>query len=242
MKKILQGFYIIYQYLIFIPIWGAITIFTAITTIIFMHWRNAEWLHKIQQFWSRFFYWLLFMNVTVDGLENINRHTSYVFVCNHQSLSDVFAVYGWLPVIFKWIMKKELRKVPFIGSACAAAGHIYIDRGHKKSAFNTMKNTEKILHDGVCVVIFPEGTRTIDGTVGRFKRGAFAIAKDLSLPVVPLSISGCFEVLPRGSAYIRRHKVHMHIGKPFDYAPMAEENEMDAIEQIRQAVIEGIKK
>ena len=240
MKKILQGFYIIYQYIFFLPVWGSITVFTAITTMIFMHWRNSEWLHHIQQFWSRCFFWLLFMDVKVDGIENITPRTSYVFVCNHQSMSDVFAVYGWLPVIFKWIMKKELRKVPFIGSACAAAGHIYIDRGRKKSAFNTMKNAEKVLHDGVCVVIFPEGTRTPDGSVQRFKRGAFAIAQDLNLPIVPISLTGCFEVMPKGVFYARHHAVSMHIGKPFDYAAVSEDDQPAAIEQIRQAVIDGM--
>lgn len=242
MKKLLQVIYIIYQYLIALPIFAAITLFTAIVTMIFMHWRNAEWLHRIQQFWSRSFFWLLFMDVKVDGIENIDLHTSYVFVCNHQSMADVFAVYGWLPVVFKWIMKKELRKIPFVGSACAAAGHIYIDRSHKKSAFNTMKDAEKVLHDGVCVVIFPEGTRTPDGTVQRFKRGAFAIAKDLNLPIVPISLTGCYELMPKGVFYAKRQKVYMHIGKPFDYASVEEENQAEVIEQIRQEVIKGIKK
>ena len=240
MKQILQGLYILYQWLIALPVFACITLFTAITTIIFQHWRNEEWLHRIQQYWSRSFFWLLFMDVKVSGIENIDRHTSYVFVCNHQSMADVFAVYGWLPVIFKWIMKKELRKIPFVGTACAAAGHIYIDRGHSKAAVQTMKDAERVLHDGVCVVVFPEGTRTRDGEVGRFKRGAFAIAKDLNLPVVPLSLTGCFELMPKGRYYAHRVKVRMHIGKPTDYASVPEEEQAEAIAAIRQAVIDGM--
>lgn len=242
MKKFLQGLFIVYQYLIALPIFTVITLFTAITTMIFVYWRNKEWLHRIQQMWSRSFFWLLFMNVKVDGIENIDLHTSYVFVCNHQSMSDVFAVYGWLPVIFKWIMKKELRKIPFVGTACAAAGHIFIDRSKKKSAVATIKKAEKMLHDGVCVVVFPEGTRTPDGSVKRFKRGAFAIAKDLNLPVVPISLTGCYEVMPKGVYYAKRHQVYMHIGKPVEYASVAEDKQDEVIEQIRQSVIDGIKK
>ena len=212
--------YIIYQYLIALPIFAVITMFTAITTIIFQHWRNSWWLHGIQAFWSRSFYYLLFLPVRVTGLENIDRHTSYVFVANHQSMADVFLIYGWLPVIFKWLMKAELRKVPFIGSGCKAAG--------------------RVLHDGVCTVIFPEGTRTENGEVGRFKRGALQIALDLKLPIVPISLSGCYEVMNRHEFHANYHPVHMHVGKPIDISTLAEEDVPTAIEQLREAVIAGI--
>lgn len=238
MKKIL---YIVYQYLVALPLFAVITVFTAVVTILFMHWRNAEWLHRIQQFWSRSFFWLLFMNVEVSGLENIPPKTSCVFVANHQSMADVFAIYGWLPVIFKWIMKKELRRVPFIGSACAAAGHIYVDRKHSKAAVRSIHEAAKVLRDGVCVVIFPEGTRSVDGQVGRFKRGAFAIASELHLPVVPLSLSGCHTLMAKDRFYATRTRVHMHIGKPFDYASLPEEEQAQAILDIRQAVIDGMR-
>lgn len=242
MKKVFPIFYIIYQYVVALPIFVCITLFTAIITLIFMHWRNAEWLHKIQQFWSRSFFYLLFIPVKIEGLDNIDRHTSYVFVCNHQSMSDVFAVYGWLPVIFKWIMKKELRKIPFVGSACAAAGHIYIDRSNKMAAMRSLQEVEKQLHDGVCVVIFPEGTRTKTGEVGLFKRGAFTIARDLKLPIVPLSISGCYEVMPYNKYYAKRHSVTLKVGKPMDFASYPEEEQKNIIEKIRENVIAGINK
>lgn len=240
MRVITKVLFIVYQYLIALPVFACLTLFTAVTTIIFMHWRNCEWLHKTQQFWSRSFFWLLFMNVEVRGVENIRRGQSYVFVCNHQSMADVFAVYGWLPVIFKWIMKKELRKIPFVGSACAAAGHIYIDRSSKMAAARSLKEAEKQLHGGVCVVIFPEGTRTQTGEVGRFKRGAFSIASDLELPILPISLTGCYEVMPKGCWYAQRAKVIMHIGKEFDLKDYPEEDRQVAIEAIREEVIKNI--
>ena len=213
--------YRIYQYLIALPIFALITIFTAVTTIIFQHWRNSWWLHAIQAFWSRSFFYLLFLPVRVTGLENIDSHTSYVFVANHQSMADVFLIYGWLPVIFKWLMKAELRKVPFIGSGCKAAGHIFV-------------------HDGVCTVIFPEGTRSENGQTGRFKRGALQIALDLKLPIVPISLSGCYEVMNRHEFHANWHPVHMHVGKPIDISTLAEEDVPTAIEQLREAVIQGL--
>ena len=245
MKNILLPFYIVYQYLIAFPLIGLLTVFTAVFTICCYPWRNAEFVHREQQFWSRACYWLMFIPVSVDGIENIQPNQSYVFVSNHQSMYDVWLIYGWLPVVFKWLMKAEIRRIPFVGTACKAAGHIFVDRRGAKAAVESLHDIEKQLSNGVCTVIFPEGTRTLDGEVGRFKRGAFQIAMDLSLPVIPLSLSGCYEVMPKGQLYVRHFPVHMHIGKPIDLKQFKDaEGNPDAnaaIEVVRNAVIEGCK-
>ena len=188
MKYVLRPFYWLWQYLIAWPLLVVLTVFTAVFTVCTVFWKNAEFVHKVQQFWSRSFFWLMFLPVSVDGQEHIVPGQSYVFVANHQSMFDVWLVYGWLPVIFKWLMKAELRKVPFVGTGCKAAGHIFIDRRSTKAAMESLKEVEKQLVNGVCTVIFPEGTRSLNGEVGRFKRGAFQIAWDLGLPIIPLSL------------------------------------------------------
>jgi 1-acyl-sn-glycerol-3-phosphate acyltransferase len=143
-------------------------------------------------------------------------------------------------------MKAELRKVPFVGIGCKAAGHIFVDRRNAKAAMESLKEVERQLVNGVSTVIFPEGTRSKDGSIGRFKRGAFQIALDLGLPVIPLSLSGCYEVLPKGKPYVHRHPVHMHIGEPIDLKQFKDaEGQPDpnaAIDAVRNAVIAGIKK
>ena len=235
-------FYYIWQYLVALPLFVLLTIFTAVTTLIFQHWRNSWWLHDIQAFWSRSFFYLLFLPVKVTGTEHIDSHTSYVFVANHQSMADVFLIYGWLPVIFKWLMKAELRKMPFVGSACKAAGHIFVKRGNSAAALQALREAENVLHDGVCTVIFPEGTRSENGEVGKFKRGALQIALDLKLPIVPISLSGCYEVMNKHEFHANYHPVHMHIGEPIDISTLADEDVPAAIEQLRQAVIAGIDK
>ena len=246
MPKIVKPFYILYQYLIAWPILALLTIFTAVFTICTVHWRNAGFVHKEQQFWSRAFFRLMFLPVSVDGTGHIQPGQSYVFVSNHQSMFDVWLVYGWLPVIFKWLMKAELRKVPFVGTGCKAAGHIFIDRSNAKAAMESLREVEKQLTGGVCTVIFPEGTRSLNGEVGRFKRGAFQIAIDLGLPVIPLSLSGCFEVLPKGKPFVNRHPVHMHIGEPIDLMQYKDaEGKPDAnaaIEAVRNTLIAGLRK
>ena len=238
MKYILRPFYWLWQYLIAWPILCGLTVFTAVFTICTFPWRNAEFVHKVQQFWSRSFFWLMFIPVSVDGEEHIVKGQSYVFVANHQSMFDVWLVYGWLPVIFKWLMKAELRHVPFVGIGCKAAGHIFVDRRNAKAAMESLKEVGKQLVNGVCTVIFPEGTRSKNGEIGRFNRGAFQIAWELGLPVIPLSLDGCFEVLPKGKPFVHRHPVHMHIGEAIDLKQYADSNE--AIEAVRNAVISGI--
>ena len=237
MKYVLRPFYWLWQYLIAWPLLVVLTVFTAVFTVCTVFWKNAEFVHKVQQFWSRSFFWLMFLPVSVDGQEHIVPGQSYVFVANHQSMFDVWLVYGWLPVIFKWLMKAELRKVPFVGTGCKAAGHIFIDRRSTKAAMESLKEVEKQLVNGVCTVIFPEGTRSLNGEVGRFKRGAFQIAWDLGLPIIPLSLDGCYEVLPKGKPFVYRAPVHMHIGEPIDLKQFSDPNE--AIEAVRNAVIAG---
>lgn len=234
--------YILYQYLIALPVYLVLTLFTALVTIVAMPWRNANWVHIVQQLWARSFCWLLFLPVEVDGSENIVQGQSYVFVSNHQGTPDVFVIYGWLPVIFKWIMKQELRKVPFIGAACAAAGHIYLDRRSRAAAKHSIAAAEKVLKDGICVVIFPEGTRSLTGEVGRFKRGAFSIASDLNLPIVPVSLSGCYDVMPKKRFYARWHPIRMHIGKPIDISSYAQEERDEVIQIVRDSVIAGMQR
>ena len=238
MKSVIYFLYGLYQYIIVWPIMVVLTLFTAVFTMIFVPFRNAEFVHKVQQFWSRSFYRLMFLPVTVEGLEHIQPGQSYVFVSNHQSMFDVWLIYGWLPVIFKWLMKAELRKVPFVGIACKAAGHIFVDRKNPKAAMESMENIKKQLKDGVCTVIFPEGTRTKDGQVGRFKRGAFQIALDLKLPIIPISLSGCYDVLPKGKPFVYRRPVRMYVGEPIDITQF--ENNNDAIDFVRNKVIENM--
>ncbi len=234
--------YIIYQYLIAFPILWVLTMLTAIITIILFPWPNCAFVNWVQKLWSRSFGWMLFLPVTITGKENIKPGQSYVFVANHQSMLDVWIIYGWLPVIFKWLMKAELRKVPFVGSACKAAGHVFVDRSSPMAAKKSLEEVEKALTNGICTVIFPEGTRTLNGEVGRFKRGAFQIALELNLPIIPISLSGCYEAMNRKAKYVTWHPVHMHIGEPILPEQFDKENPITTIEMIREEVIKNIQK
>lgn len=239
--------YIAYQYLIAIPLILVITLFTALVTVICFPWKNGAFPHAVQVFWSRSIIRLLLVPITVTGQENIRKGQSYVFVSNHQSFLDVFAIYGWLPANFKWLMKKELRRIPFVGFACKVAGHIFVDRANPVAAFRSIKEIEAELQNGVSTVIFPEGTRTKTGEMGRFKRGAFQVALDLHLPIIPISLTGFYEAMPRDTYYVHsRAHLRIHIGKPIDLSdfidPMTSQIDSSAaMAYVREKVQEGMK-
>ena len=236
----MKPLYIIYQYLIAFPLIIVVTLFTAIFTILCFPWKNGKAPRAVQVFWSRSVLWFLLIPIKVTGQENVAHKQSYVFVANHQSFLDVFAVYGWLPNNFKWLMKKEIRKVPFVGTACAVAGHIFVDRSNPRAALQSMDHIKKELVDGISTVIFPEGTRTKTGEMGRFKQGAFKIAMDMGLPVVPLSLGGFFKAMPSGQAFANpRARVSLHIGKPIDISQFNDINE--AMEYLREQIASGLQ-
>ena len=225
---------LVYQYLIALPVLTVMTVLCALITIICIPWKNSTWLHWVQAIWARFFCWLFFIPVSVTGLEHIRQGQSYVFVSNHQSNFDIFVIYGRLPVVFKWLMKKEISRIPIVGTACKAAGHIAIDRSRAKSAAEGLQAVGQQLVNGVSTVIFPEGTRTPDGEVKAFKRGAFQVALDLHLPVIPITMIGCYEVMNRHAWFVTRHPIKMVVGeeiKPEDLT----------IELARERVVERME-
>ena len=233
--------YILYQYLIGFPLIVLSTLFTAVFTIVCFPWKNGKAPRAVQVFWSRSVIRLLLLPIKVTGRENVDPKQSYVFVANHQSFLDVFAVYGWLPNNFKWLMKKEIRRVPFVGTACAVAGHIFVDRSNPRAALQSMEKVKKELVDGISTVIFPEGTRTKTGEIGRFKQGAFKIAMDMELPVVPITLNGFYKAMPSGQPFANPFShLSLHIGKPIDISHFTDIN--DAMVHVREKVEQGVIK
>ena len=105
--------------------------------------------------------------------------------------------------------------MPFVGKACEAAGHIFVDKSGPKKVIETIEHARHVLQDGTSLVVFPEGARTFTGHMGYFKKGAFQLADDLQLPVVPLTIIGSFNILPRTGGFISWHPMTLVVHKPF---------------------------
>ncbi len=207
--------YNIYSLCIAFPILLVATILTALVTTLGSTFGSAHfWGYYPGKIWSRTICTLLFIRVRVEGRENLDQKTSYVFVANHQGSFDIFLIYGYLGRNFKWMMKKSLRRIPFVGKACEDAGHIFVDRSGPKKVLETIRQAEKTLTHGTSVVVFPEGARTFTGHMGYFKKGAFQLASELQLPVVPLTINGSFRVLPRTGKLLHCHPMTLTIHPP----------------------------
>ena len=205
----------IYQCLIMVPLMAVATLITALVTIIgsaLGAGRTFGYYPAVA--WSRVMCALAFVRVKVSGRGNISPATSYVFVANHQSAYDIFSIYGYLGHNFRWMMKQSLRRLPLVGYACKAAGQIFVDKSSPSALRRTMQAAEKQLAGGMSVVVFPEGARTWDGRVRRFRRGAFLLAEEFGLPVVPVTIDGAFRVLPRFGKLPSPGTIHLTIHAP----------------------------
>lgn len=228
--------YYIYFFLIAVPVLFSLTVLTCIVILIGTAIGNGSWWgYYPAMVWAKVFCILSLVKVSVRGRENIDKRTSYVFVANHQGAYDIFSVYGYLGHNFKWMMKKSLRKIMLVGYTCQKCGHIFVDRSSPTAIRRTIETAEKRLRDGMSLVVFPEGARTFTGKMGQFKKGAYQLALEFHLPLVPVTIDGSFDIMPRTRYVPRPGRIVLTIHKPI--APPADEaDRAEVIEQTRQAI------
>jgi 1-acyl-sn-glycerol-3-phosphate acyltransferase len=212
MKRIAFWLYQVYAWLIFFPVAFAFTLIAGwVTVVVAAIWSPRQASRYIAANWARVMCFLTPVWVTVEGEENADPERTYVVVCNHQSQYDIFLVYGWLKLDLKWVLKKELRKIPGIGIGCEKAGHIYVDRSNPEQARKAVRDALDSVGDGVGVLFFPEGTRSLTGKMGSFKKGAFRLASTQNLPILPVTLIGTRDIQRAKSLAIFPGKVHMVI-------------------------------
>lgn len=214
MKTLLNILYKIYSFTIALPLFVVITIFVSTSVIIAGFLGDTDVVaYYLPKFWSKCAFWLFLLRVKVEGRKNIKKEESYVFLANHQGYYDIFLVYGYLGHNFKWMMKEYLRKIPFVGYACAKSKQIYLADGISGIS-KAVQQSRETLKGGMSMVIFPEGTRTRTGKMGPFKRGSFMLANEIGLPIVPLTINGSFDVFNRNAKSVSFGTVTLTIHKP----------------------------
>ena len=209
--------YRIYQVFVGLPVLIITTIVTAMEVGIGCAIGNGHfWGYYPGRWWARIILRSLLIPVKVEGRENLEQNQSYVFVANHQGAFDIFLIYGFLGRNFKWMMKQSLKKIPFIGFACERSHQIFVNKRGVSKIKKTYDDARAILKEGYSVTVFPEGARTFTGHMGVFRKGAFALADELQLPVVPLTINGSFDILPRMNDwhFISWHPLSLTIHKP----------------------------
>lgn len=229
--------YKLYQLLVCLPLLAVTTILVALSTIVGCTLGNASfWAYWPPCVWSRLMCRIPLLPVEVVGREKLRKDCSYVFVSNHQGPYDIFLIYGYLGHSFRWLMKKELRSIPLIGRACEKAGHIMVDKSGPKAIARTQIQARETLKNGTSIVVFPEGSRTFTGHMARFRRGPFMLGHQLQLPIVPITIDGSFDVLPRqkGFGFLTYHKLRLVIHDPIPYR-----EDLDSIMDEAYATIES---
>ena len=243
MNKILRILYQPYKWLIFAPYLAVSTLFFGSLTVVLAVVTNP----RITSFicgtiWARLNGYLTPIRVKVTGRENIDQTQSYVIVANHQSQYDIFVLYGWLGIDFKWVMKQELRKVPGIGKKKKKVGHIFIDRSNHEKALASLRAAKEKIVNGTSVIFFPEGTRSRDGSLGVFKKGAFKMAVDLRLPILPITIVGTRDILPTDSVDLFPGRARMIIHKPIDTGGYKDDNLDELVDRARGIIGSGLWK
>lgn len=170
----------------------------------------------------------------VTGLEHLQEGKHYIIIANHQSLLDILAVCAALPLNFKFLAKRELFQIPLMGWAMASAGYIPVDRASHKSGREAMHRINRVLKNGVSVLLFPEGTRSPDGKVHAFKMGAFKLARDNKVEILPVVVDGTGQALPKKSWLIKKKSTFIvSIGKPVSLEDFADTSMEEAKEKIR---------
>jgi 1-acyl-sn-glycerol-3-phosphate acyltransferase len=181
--------------------------------------------------------------LTTTGLDRLDPERSYVFASNHTSLVDIWALMAALPHSLRFVAKQEMLKLPVLGRAMRSAGHIFIDRKRLKSAFGAYDDAAVAIRSGISAAVFPEGTRSPDGTLLPFKRAPFVLAIAAGVPVVPVYIPDAWKILTPGSVRMRPGAVEVRFGDPIptegltadDRGTLAERTRM-AVEELRNPV------
>ena len=174
----------------------------------------------------------------VEGGGAVDWASPALFVCNHQSMIDIPTAFMALPTGLRFIAKQELAMVPFLGWYMRATGMIFVARGEGARAQQSIRLAGERVRAGASVLAFPEGTRSVDGRIREFKKGAFVVAIEAQVPIVPVAIEGAQRVLPRGGFRVRPGDIRVHIGHPIPTLGLRYEDRDTLIARVRQALSE----
>jgi 1-acyl-sn-glycerol-3-phosphate acyltransferase len=198
--------------------------------------RSGDFGHRCARAWARLILRTTGARVRVSGLERLDPSRSYVFAANHQSIYDIPIVFVSLPFQLRIVAKESLGRIPFLGWHLQRTGHLLVDRSRPGAAI--VKKMARLVGEHHSLIVFPEGTRSVDGTIARFKGGSFALAVDAGLPIVPITIDGSRHVMLKGRLMVRPGDVTFTVHEPIDTAAIARDAVRDLADRVRAIVAE----
>jgi 1-acyl-sn-glycerol-3-phosphate acyltransferase len=213
----------------------AISIFSAILELllIWVDRRKGRVFHAIARGWAHAVLFVCGVKVRVRGIDGVDLSRNYVYVSNHASMFDIPAIIAGIPDQIRIVYKRELHVIPFFGWGLKYGAYIGIDRGRGPDAMKSLDEAIGRIRHGASVLLYAEGTRTLDGKLQPFKRGAFNIAVKAGVPVVPLTINGSYAILRKHSVQVLPGTVELVLGTPI---PVPEGNGKDAEMKLMETV------
>jgi 1-acyl-sn-glycerol-3-phosphate acyltransferase len=197
-------------------------------------------LYAMMRVWARLVSKFMGLTFSLQGAEKIVPGTSYIVTPNHQSHTDILALIAVLPIRFRWVIKKELLKIPMFGWALGATGAISLDRSNREESVKRLQEGTSKLQGGWSVIIYPEGTRTSDGLIQPFKKGPFMMAVQSGIPILPVTCNGAFKVLPRKTVELRAGHISVTFGEPIPTDGLSEKDVPELMEKTRQEMIANL--
>jgi len=221
-------FYLIPAVSVYTIVLGTISLFSTLFD------RTGNFAHRCARAWA----WLILkttgVRVTVKGLEHLEPGRSYVFAANHQSIYDIPIVFTSVPFQLRIVAKESLGRIPFMGWHLQRTGHVLVDRS--RPGAGVVRKMARLVKQGHSLLVFPEGTRSVDGTVARFKGGPFMIALQAGLPVVPISVVRTRHVMFRGDLMVRPGQVELVVHEPIETAGVPREAAREFAATVRDVV------
>jgi 1-acyl-sn-glycerol-3-phosphate acyltransferase len=222
-----------------VPLLGLVTLgFGVPAVLVGLADRTGRLPLRIARLWARALLWIVGVRVSVSGLANVPSGPA-VYAANHGSILDIPILFGHLPVNFRIVHKRSIYLIPVVGWFLYLAGHIGVDRRNAFRARRSLGAAAERIRRGTSVAVFPEGTRSRDGSVRRFKRGSFVLAQQAGVPVVPVSLAGVKALIPRGLPTLRPGRIELRIHEPIPTAGASVEAAERLAEDARAIVIAG---
>jgi 1-acyl-sn-glycerol-3-phosphate acyltransferase len=191
--------------------------------------------HYCMRRWSKDNLWLSRARVEIEGIENLNLHGPQILVANHSGLHDILSLAAYLPIQFRWIAKKSLFGVPFMGWHMRRSGYIPIDRENPREAAKSIIEAADEIRNGTNAIAFPEGTRSRTGSLGTFHSGAFSLALRTGVPLVPVSLDGSYRVIvPKTLRVSPGTIVRIKIDRPIDLSSYVRSDKRKLMEDVFQ--------
>ncbi|MDQ3265253.1 MAG: 1-acyl-sn-glycerol-3-phosphate acyltransferase [Myxococcota bacterium] len=228
----LRAFY----YFFFSALWTVVLMPVA-TLSMLLTWNVGTSIWWARKVWSPGLLKLGGVTLTVEGQENVDPTRPAIYISNHQSAADIPALFMALPVDVRYVAKKQLQYVPFLGWYLLLARYPLVDRGNRTKAIASLKKAAQQIRGGVSIIAYAEGTRSADGSVLPFKKGPFALALEARVPVVPVTIEGAQKLMPKGSWRVHPQAVKVKIGKPIDLSGYGDDERERLAQDVRAVVV-----